>query len=145
MPLLAKCSSHYKLFGSDCATSFLAEIRSGPENWTSDRMIKTSEIYEPNFPTLLDPSNQKSKLTSGGRLAAHSIPTPHRRLTSAIFGYFPVCRADWREMGRKMSDFFPETLMGTRSRVDVRDALAKCTQHGVAISQFGFPFIPCMA
>ena len=69
------------------------------------------------------------------------IPTPHRRLISAIFGYFPVCRADWREIGRKMSDFFSETLVGTRSRVDARDALAKCTQNGVAISQFGFPFV----
>ena len=38
------------------------------------------------------------------------IPTPHRRLISAIFGYFPICRADWREMGRKMSDFFLKPL-----------------------------------
>ena len=36
----------------------------------SDRIIKMSEISEPNSSTLLGPSNQKSKLTSGDRCAA---------------------------------------------------------------------------
>ena len=68
---------------------------------------------------------------------------PHsHRLMSTHVGCFPDRRAVWREMGRKMSDFFSETLMGTRSRVDARDALAKCTQNGVVISQFGFSFVP---
>ena len=51
--------------------TFLAgKIRPGPENQTSDRTIKMSEISELNSLTLLGPSNQKSKLTSGGRLHA---------------------------------------------------------------------------
>ena len=45
-------------------------MRPGPENLTSDRMVTISEISEPNCPTLLGPSNQKSKLTLGGRLTA---------------------------------------------------------------------------
>ena len=53
-------------------------------------MIKISEISEPNSTTLLGPSNQKSKLTSGGRCAAHppTFPPAHAgsyRLISAIF------------------------------------------------------------
>ena len=35
-----------------------------------DRIIEISETSEPNSSTLLGPSDQKSKLTSGGRCAA---------------------------------------------------------------------------
>ena len=49
---------------------FGGKMRPGPESRASDRMIKMSEISEPNSSTLLGPSNQKSKLTSEGRCAA---------------------------------------------------------------------------
>ena len=106
----------------------------------SDRIIKISEISEPNSPTLLGPSNQKSKLTSGGRLAAHSHPSQATHIGHfRLFSYLPSRLAGNGSEGVK---FFSETLVGTRSRVNARDALAKCTQNGVAISQFGFPFAP---
>ena len=71
---------------------------------------------------------------------------PHaHRLMSTHIGCFPNRRAVWREMGRKMSDFFSETLVGTRSRVDPRTLLSNVCWECVFVSQFGFPFVPHMA
>jgi len=70
------------------------------------------------------------------------IPTGSYPRISTHIGYFPNRRAVWREMGRKMSDFFSENLMGTRSRVDLRTLLSNVCWECVFVSQFGFPFVP---
>ena len=70
---------------------------------------------------------------------------PHsHRLISTHIGYFPNRRAVWREMGRKMSDFFSENLMGTRSRVDLRTLLSNVCWECVFVSQFVFRPNPSM-
>ena len=64
---------------------------------------------------------------------------PHsHRLISTHIGYFPNRRAVWREMGRKMSDFFSENLMGTRSRVDLRT-------HGLCYRTCALGMYICLA
>ena len=92
------CASHLSprkgKIGNDATRAFFGfdgeMIRSGPENRTSDRTIKMSEISEPNSSTLLGPSNQKSKLTSGGRCAAHPPTFPPAHIDSyRLFSYFP--------------------------------------------------------
>jgi hypothetical protein len=60
---------------------------------------------------------------------------PHsHRLMSTHVGYFTIRRAVWREMGRKMSDFFSEKLMGTRHRVDLRTLLSNVCWECVFVS-----------
>ena len=62
----------------------------------SDRMIKVSEIFEPNSLTLLGRSNQMSKLTSGGRLQAQT------KLKMAILS---LAANERRQKGAKMGCF----------------------------------------
>ena len=138
-------SSHKLLGAIDCASFFFWREKSVP-----CRIIKYPIGYlkypkSPN-PTLqpcwVHPTKSQNSLQEVDVQLIH----PHsHRLISTHIGYFPNRRAVWREMGRKMSDFFSENLMGTRSRVDLRTLLSNVCWECVFVSQFGFPFMTYMS
>ena len=119
--------------------------RHGPGRSIAQKTDGTIETPKSPSPTLqpcwVHPTKSQNSLQEVDVQLIH----PHsHRLISTHIGYFPNRRAVWREMGRKMSDFFSENLMGTRSRVDLRTLLSNVCWECVFVSAFGFPCMTCM-
>ena len=84
----------------------------------SDRIIKTYEISEPNSSTMLGPSDQKSKITSGGPCAA---------LYQAQNGHFRHFGAFSPKKKAKISSFW--RFFWQFWRDNLRHGLKLWTQH----------------